>query len=71
MESLLSFLAISRKFASLTRENRTLAVLTWILLVPAATGVFHPFGAPLVPPLITLLGVLLASLLIVLNSLRA
>lgn len=71
MKSLLSFLAISRKFASLTRENRTLAVLTWILLVPAATGVFHPFGAPLVPPLITLLGVLLASLLIVLNSLRA
>ena len=71
MEGLIPLHAISRRFASLTRENRILAVLAWILLLPAATGLFHTLGAPLLSPALTFLAVLSVSLLIVLNSLRA
>ena len=64
-------LDISRKAMRVVRQNRIVAVITWLVLLPPALGLFHAFGDPFLPPGGALAGQLLAALLTLANSLRA
>lgn len=57
--------------ATIIRQNRRLALLAYIILVPPALGLLHSLGGPFLPPAVALAGELLATLIIMLNSLRA
>lgn len=64
-------LDISRKTMAIVRQNRIVAGIAWLALLPPALGLFHAFGGPFLPLGGALAGQLLAALLILVNSLRA
>ena len=70
LPQLLTALDISRKAHDIIQQNRYIAIAAWVLLLPPAMGLFAAFGGPLLSPLIAFLGMLGATVLILLNSLR-
>ena len=70
LSQLLPAIAIARQAHGLIRQNRYIAYLAWILLLPPAMGLLAAFGGPLLSPVAAFLGMLTAVLLILLNSLR-
>lgn len=71
LEALTGLLAITTRTSRIIRQNRYIALAAYIILVPLAMGVLHSLGGPFLSPLAALAGQLVASLLIILNSLRA
>lgn len=68
---LTSLVDISRKTMAIVYQNRIVAGIAWLILLPPALGLFHAFGGPFLPFAGALAGQLLAGLLILINSLRA
>ncbi len=67
---LLPALDIARKAHELIHQNRGIAILAWILLLPPSMGLLAAFGGPLIPPWTAFLGMVAATLMILLNSFR-
>ncbi|TYZ22523.1 HAD-IC family P-type ATPase [Selenomonas ruminis] len=62
---------LSHKVMDIVQQNRIVALLFWLLLLPPAMGLVKTFGGPFLPPAAALTGQLCASLMILFNSLRA
>ena len=67
---LLPAIDISRNAHEIVRQNRYIAFAAWVLLVPPAMGVLTAFGGPMLGPFGAFLGMVGATLLVLLNSLR-
>lgn len=62
---------LSHRVMDIVHQNRIVAILFWILLLPPAMGLVKTFGGPFLPPFAALTGQICAALMILLNSLRA
>lgn len=71
LRSLVPAIELARKTHGIIKQNRKLAYLAWLLLLPPAMGLLTVFGGPFLDPDIALGGFLSATLLTLLNSLRA
>ncbi len=70
LPQLLPALEIARKAHEIIHLNRGIAILAWILLLPPAMGFLAAFGGSLLPPWTAFIGMLAATVLILLNSIR-
>ncbi|MBR6342285.1 MAG: cation-translocating P-type ATPase [Selenomonadaceae bacterium] len=70
LPQILVILDIAKRAQELILQNRRIAYLTWLLLIPPATGLLTIFEDPLLLPLTAFAGMLAATLLIIGNSLR-
>ena len=66
-----TLIAISDHTMDIIHQNRIIAVIAWLMLLPPAMGLLHAFGGPFLPPFGALAGQILAAVLIIGNSLRA
>ncbi|MCR5439873.1 MAG: HAD-IC family P-type ATPase [Selenomonas sp.] len=62
---------LSHRVMDIVQQNRIVALLFWVLLLPPAMGLVKTFGGPFLPPAAALTGQICASLMILFNSLRA
>lgn len=62
---------ISHIIMDIVQQNRIVALLFWVLLLPPAMGLVKTFGGPFLAPAAALTGQIGASLMILFNSLRA
>ena len=70
LRSFIRAMELARMTHSVIRQNRKIAYLTWLLLLPPAMGLLTVFDGPFLNPDIAFGGCFAASLLILLNSLR-
>ena len=61
---------LGQQTVSRIRQNKLIALITFILILPPAAGVFYAFGLPFLPAWGALAGQGLALLLVTINSLR-
>ncbi len=67
---LATLMSISRQTMDTIHQNRLIAIIAWLMLLPPAMGILHSFGGPFLPPFGALSGQILAAVLITANSLR-
>ncbi len=70
LRAMLPAIEIAREARSIIRQNHILTCLTWLLLLPPAMGLLKVFGGSFLDPDIAFGGFFLASIIILLNSLR-
>ena len=61
---------IAGRAHGIIRQNHWVAIVSWILLIPPAMGILGAIGGPMLSPFLAFLGMLAATFLVLLNSLR-
>ena len=66
-----TLVTIARHAMRIVHQNQTISVITAIMLLLPSMGLLHAFGGPFMPPFLPAIVLVLVSILILVNSLRA
>ena len=69
LKKIVELIKMSEKTVKIIKENLFWAFVYNILMIPIATGIFHPFGIAL-SPMLASIGMTISSLTVLVNSLR-
>ena len=70
LQTLIPVLQLARNAKTIIQQNRMIACVHWLIFLPLSMGLLTVFGGPFLDPSIAFAGIVLAALLVLLNSMR-